>query len=96
MTAELLQDKRFGKLETNLGPDKLVLARFEGQEAMSDLYSFSISAVSKEHNIDFDKMLGTNCDVSIASGYEGVDRHFNGILVEAAWVEKLRNFRFTD
>ena len=47
-------------LNTPLGPDKLVLAGFEGSEGMSQLFEFRIEAVSKDPEIDFDKALQIN------------------------------------
>ena len=85
VNAEISQDTRLGSLQTDLGKDKLALVRFAGTEAMSELFEFHVEAISNEHNIDFDKLLGTNCVVSIGSGYQGVKRHFHGALVEARW-----------
>lgn len=83
--AEISQDNRLGSFQTDLGKDKLALVRFSGTEALSEPFEFHVEAVSNQHNIDFDKLLGTNCLVSIATGYQGIKRHFHGTLVGARW-----------
>jgi type VI secretion system secreted protein VgrG len=82
MGEELTQDKRIATLTTPLGKDKLVLTTFDGTEGLSELFEFCIDALSKDDNIDFDKVLGRSCCVSMKLG-EGPDRYFAGIAVEA-------------
>ena len=81
----LSQDTRWASLKTVLGKDKLVLNRLEAEEALSENFEFRIDAISEQANIDFDQLLGTGCVVSVASGHEGVFRHFHGVLVKARW-----------
>ena len=57
----LAQDNRPAVLATALGVNKLVLSRFDGNEAMSELFEFRIEAVSLESTIDFDAALGKSC-----------------------------------
>ncbi len=85
MPEELKQDDRQGSLQTELGKDKLALTNFYGSEGLSENFEFRVDAVSNEHNINFDNLLGTNCVVAIASAYPGVKRNFNGTLVQASW-----------
>ena len=47
------QDGRIGKLATPLGKDKLCLTRFEGSEAIGELFEYRIEAVSTDPNLDF-------------------------------------------
>lgn len=82
MGEELTQDKRIASLTTPLGKDKLVMTTFDGTEGLSELFEFCIDALSKDDNIDFDKVLGRSCCVSMKLG-EGPDRYFAGIAVEA-------------
>ena len=82
MGEELTQDKRIASLTTPLGKDKLVLTAFDGTEGLSELFEFCIDALSKDDNIDFDKVLGRSCCVSMKLG-EGPERYFDGIAVEA-------------
>ena len=42
------QDGRIGKLATPLGKDKLCLTRFDGSEAIGELFEYRIGAVSTD------------------------------------------------
>ena len=79
----MTQDERTARLTTPLGTDTLVLVRFNGTERMSDLFEFTIDALSSERDLDFDGAIGRNCSVEL-SAYGG-KRDFNGVLVEARW-----------
>ena len=48
------QDARLGRLTTVLGPDILVLRRFDGDEALSGLFDFTVEAVATRDDLDFD------------------------------------------
>lgn len=78
----LTQDDRLGRLDTPLGHDVLCLVRFNGTEGLSELFEFSIEAVSENSGVDFNAAIGKNCSVTIRS-YEDAKRIFNGVLVEA-------------
>ena len=82
MSSDLQQDKRVATLKTPLGGDKLVLSRFEGSEGLSELFEFRVECLSKESSIDFDKVLGETCTVSM-DFFKGAKRYFNGVAVEA-------------
>jgi type VI secretion system secreted protein VgrG len=84
MPGNLTQDGRIGTLSTPLGADKLVLSRFEGSEAMGELFEYRIEAVSEQENIDFNQALGLNCAVTIKT-IDQLERNFNGVLVQARW-----------
>lgn len=84
MPSGLSQTTRIAALETPLGPDVLVLTRFEGVEGLSELFEYRIEAISEKENIDFTPAIGKNCCVQFKS-YKG-ERFFNGRLVEAQWV----------
>ncbi|MCW6506729.1 type VI secretion system Vgr family protein [Lichenifustis flavocetrariae] len=84
MSAALVQAERIATLTTPLGEDTLVLVRFNGTEHMSQLFEFTIDALSEERDVDFDRAIGRNCSVSLTA-YGGT-RVFNGILVEAQWL----------
>ncbi len=79
------QDGRTGRLATPLGKDKLCLTRFEGTEAMGELFEFRVEAVSPDANIDFNQALGRNCSVHLETA-DNSGRDFSGILTEAQWV----------
>lgn len=78
------QDGRIGKLATPLGKDKLCLTRFEGTEAIGELFEYRIEAVSTDPNLDFNDALGKNCSVHLETT-DRVGRDFSGILTEAKW-----------
>jgi len=80
----LKQKNRLGELTTPLGEDRLVLQRCNAHEGLSELFEFTIEALSHEENIDFDPAIGTNCCVKINSA-AGIKRYFNGVLAEAEW-----------
>lgn len=81
---DLVQAGRIAELTTPLGQDKLALTRFDGEEALSSLFQYTIDALSKDQNINFDGAIGKNCCVELHS-HDGVDRIFNGVLVQADW-----------
>lgn len=78
------QAGRVAELVTAAGADKFVLVRFEGDEALSQLFEYRIEALCDDRNFDFDALLGKKAHVRFRS-YDGVDRYFNGILVDAEW-----------
>jgi len=82
MPITLTQDNRLARLDTPLGKDELCLVRFSGTEGLSELFEYSIEAVSTKPDIDFDKAIGQSCSLTIQS-YAKPDRYFNGILVAA-------------
>lgn len=81
--SSLAQEKRLAKLETAAGKDVLALIRFEGHEALGELFEFRIEAYSEEENVDFDKVLGRPCCVTYKT-YDK-ERVFHAIVVEAEW-----------
>ena len=79
------QDGRIGKLATPLGKDKLCLTRFDGSEAISELFEYRIEAVSTDANISFRTALGKTCSVHLETS-DHAGRDFSGILTEAKWI----------
>lgn len=80
----LVQAQRVAILKTPLGEDTLVLVRFDGQEGLGQLFEFRIDALSTDQDIDLDGAIGRNCSVTYKTF--GVQRFFNGVLVEARWL----------
>jgi type VI secretion system secreted protein VgrG len=78
------QNGRIGKLATPLGKDKLCLTRFDGAEAIGELFEYRIEAVSPDPNIDFQAALGKTCSVHLETT-DHASRDFSGILTEAKW-----------
>ncbi|GJD47758.1 Actin cross-linking toxin VgrG1 [Methylobacterium crusticola] len=90
MHSDPTQTTRVARLKTPVEGDKLVLARFEADEGLSELFEYRIDALSPNQNIDFSKSIGRACTVTVNS-YDGAERNFNGILVEAQWVGVQQN-----
>ncbi len=89
--ATLTQTDRVAELTTPLGKDVLVLERFDGVEGLGELFEFRIDALSKQKDINFDGALGQSCTVKL-DAYKGKTRIFDGVLVQAQWVEEVDNF----
>ena len=79
-----VEANRYLYLTTPLGADKLLLRSFEGDEAISKLFSFELDLEAENTTVvDFDKLIGQK----VSFGIEGADpgqtpRHFSGIVVE--------------
>ena len=79
-----LEANRYLYLTTPLGDDKLLLRSFEGDEAISKLFSFELDLEAENTtSVDFDKLIGQK----VSFGIQGADpgqtpRHFHGIVVE--------------
>ena len=90
-TNKLVQAQRTAVLKTPLGEDDLALVRFDGQEALGQLFEFRIEALSLQEDISLDGIIGRNCSVTYKAF--GVERVFNGVAVEARWLGP-RNIHF--
>ena len=84
MADPLSQDARAGKLTTPFGDDVLALSHINAVEALSELFEFSIEAVSEQANLDFNSALGLAATVTFKAS-DGLERYFNGIMTEARW-----------
>lgn len=82
MASPYKQEPRFAELTTPLGPNELVLRRFDGHEAVSELFEYRVEAISHKVEPEFDQIIGRNCTVTLKPGV-GEHRHFDGILTEA-------------
>lgn len=80
----LAQAQRVAILKTPLGEDTLALVRFDAQEGLGQLFEFRIDALSTDIDVDFDGAIGRNCSVTYKTF--GIERHFNGVLIEARWM----------
>ncbi|WP_274627896.1 type VI secretion system Vgr family protein [Arvimicrobium flavum] len=81
MASPYKQDRRYGELHTPLEENELVLRRFDGIEAMSDLFEYRVEAISHKIEPNFDRAIGRNCTVTLKP-VGGDPRHFDGILTE--------------
>ena len=83
MNAPLRQSDRLGRLTTVLGPDTLVLLRFDGADYLNDLFEYRIEALSTRNDLDFDGLIGTHATVEIDT--RDGPRAFDGIVTQARW-----------
>ncbi len=84
MNAPFSQQDRLGQLHTVLGPDQLVLLRFNGVDYINELFEYQIEALSIEPDIDFDQILGTHAQIELATR-NGDPAWFDGIVTRAQW-----------
>src|SRR4051812_37997436 len=74
-----LQADRPMTITTPLGKDDLLLAGFEGHEAISELFEFRLDLLAEnETKIPFEKLLGQKITIHLAL-QDGRPRHFSGI-----------------
>jgi type VI secretion system secreted protein VgrG len=96
MAGDYLQENRFLFIETPLGPNKLLLESYTGEEGVSQLFSFQLELVSEDNKIDFSALLGRKVHFGVA-GPEGAEkRHIHGIVTSFAQLpsrERLARYR---
>jgi type VI secretion system secreted protein VgrG len=73
------QQNRNIKIQTPLGPDKLLLSSMNGSEGLSRLFSFELSLLSEDSKIVFKDIIGKSVTVSVEPE-SGETRYFNGII----------------
>jgi type VI secretion system secreted protein VgrG len=73
------QDNRPMRITTPLGKDVLLLAGFDGVEAISRLFRFEIELLSENHSIAFGDIIGKQVSIS-SKLIGGSDRYFHGII----------------
>jgi type VI secretion system secreted protein VgrG len=74
------ESKRFLNLLTPLGPDKLLLRSFTGEEGISQLFHFQLDLLSEDPAIDFDDIVGKNVTFSVRLADTASARYFNGYV----------------
>ncbi|RNF34519.1 type VI secretion system Vgr family protein [Paracoccus methylarcula] len=84
MNAPFKQIERTGRLLTALGPDALVLLRFNGTDRLNELFEYQVEALSAQDDLDFDALIGTHATVEIEA--HDTMRPFDGIVTKARWV----------
>ncbi|HKY09184.1 MAG TPA: type VI secretion system tip protein TssI/VgrG, partial [Candidatus Binatia bacterium] len=73
------QQNRAMEVKTPLGPDKLLLVGFTGQESISRLFNFHLDLIAEnDTDVAFDKLLGQKITVRVDS-VDGKKCHFNGL-----------------
>ncbi|WP_022665694.1 type VI secretion system Vgr family protein [Desulfospira joergensenii] len=75
----LTQDNKRFSIHTPLGKDILLLARFRGQEAVSEMFRFDIELFSEQQSIPVKDIIGRNVTISLTPA-QGGERFFNGLI----------------
>lgn len=80
------QDDRLIRIATPLGEEAFIVLSFDGTEAVSKMFNFSLELASERNDITFEQMAGGNVTVRIRSA-NSQDRLFNGIIIAFAPIE---------
>jgi type VI secretion system secreted protein VgrG len=82
------------KLTTPLGPDALLLAGFQGREAISQLFQFELRTGWTDNTklLPFDQLLGKKVTVEIAHGKN--KRYFNGMVCRVTQGDRDEDFTY--
>lgn len=91
MTA-YIQDNLKLKITTPLGPNKLLLRSFRGDERISGLFQFTLEMVSEDNSIDFDAIIRKPVTITLSLGND-VEHNLNGIV--SRFVQEETNLRLT-
>jgi len=73
------QQNNLISIHTPLGTDTLLLTKFSGEEAISELFKFNLEMHSSKNNITFEDIIGKNVTISIVQANKKF-RYFNGII----------------
>ena len=88
------QDDRTIGIETPLGPEKLFLESFSGEEHLSGLFRFSLSLISDDRAIKSSDILGKSVSFYVLKP-DGAKRWFNGVVNQFGSVgenERAKNY----
>lgn len=90
------QDNRYISLETPLGKDELLLTAFEGTEHISDIFEFTLTALSTNLAIKPEDLIGEEVTVNINTK---IKKSFHGFINTFTFGEiqshNMREYRFT-
>lgn len=75
----LTQATRQIAIESPLGKDALLLRSFQGQEAISRLFTFDLDLVSEDPSIQYDSIVGQRVSVRVTL-HDGSSRYWNGFV----------------
>ena len=76
-----MQDERLFRLDTPLGSDVLLFKDMEGQEGISQLFSFHLNLLSEKPDISFKNIIGKSVTL-VVDLHDGKYRYINGIVSE--------------
>ncbi|MBI1425470.1 MAG: type VI secretion system tip protein VgrG [Gammaproteobacteria bacterium] len=93
---QFTQDKRSISLETVLGKDELLLTEFEGTDHISNLFEYHLTALSTNHDIKPEDLIGEEVTININTKHKAV---FHGIVNTFEYGDirghNMREYRFT-
>lgn len=72
-------DNLYFSLTTPLGPDKLLLRGFHGEERLSGLFRFVLELESEDGQVDFSQVVGKGATVTVHLA-DGSDRFIHGMV----------------
>lgn len=73
------QTKQYFSVQTPLGKDQLLLRRFHGEEAISQLFLFTLEAESEATGLDFKAVIGKHATITIELA-DGSQRFIDGLV----------------
>jgi type VI secretion system secreted protein VgrG len=79
MSASYVQDTLKLKVSTPLGPNKLLLRSFNGEDRLSGLFQFTLEMVSEDNALDFQAVVGKSITATLTTS-DNTEHHFNGIV----------------
>ena len=59
------QDNQYFKVSTPLGKDKLIFRNLQGNEKLSELFEYTVEAISETNNLAFDSIVGKPVSVTL-------------------------------
>jgi len=77
--AEISGKNRSVAIATPLGEDKVVITSMQGSEHLGELFHFSVSLLSEDHEIEGDDLLGENVTIRLTDEDDEI-RYFNGYV----------------
>jgi type VI secretion system secreted protein VgrG len=92
MSAVYVQDNLKLKVSTPLGPNKLLLRAFRGEERISGLFQFTLEMVSEDDAIDFQAIVGKAVTITLNLS-NNTEHYLNGIV--GRFVQEETNLRLT-
>ena len=92
MSAVYVQDNLKLQVSTPLGPNKLLLRGFRGEEQISGLFQFTLEMVSEDNAIDFQAIVGKPVTVTLNLA-NNIKHYLNGIV--GRFVQEETNLRLT-
>lgn len=87
-------NKRLGFTCEGMEIKKFSVVNMEGYEAISRPFRFTLTLVTDDVNVDFDKMLETSCSLRIFAPDGASDTPYHGVLIEFEQLHQADNYVF--